>query len=130
MKSDYISFSQLDAHKNGFHNAGYQFISTSSNLGFTLWTLFICTKLFFVITNIILFFVKTRTRCGKLRLRRRYTQILENISTRSFINFEMSSSIIQVTCAFVYLRFSASYKSDVTISATKLWHYDFFVAVV
>ena len=56
--------------------------------------------------------------------------MLENVSTRSYINFEMSSSIIQVTSAFVYLRFSETYKSEITISATKLWHMDFFVALM
>ena len=56
--------------------------------------------------------------------------MLENVSTRSYINFEMSSSIIQVTSAFVYLRFSENYKSEITISATKLWHMDFFVALM
>ena len=105
LHSDYITLSQLDAHKNGLDSAGYRVISASSNLGFTFWTLFILTKLFLVISNIILFFVKTRTRCGQLRLRSLYIHILENISTPSYINFELSSSIVQLTSGFIYLRF-------------------------
>jgi len=109
---------QPDTLKIGLQSVGYQFISTSSNLGFTLLTLFYLTKLFFIFSNTILFFVKTRNRCGKLRLGRRCIRITENISTGSYFNFEMSCSIVQITSAFVYLRFSKTYKSTTMISET------------
>jgi hypothetical protein len=118
LNSDYHTFNQPDAPKIGLHSAGYQFISASSNLGFTLLTLFYLTKLFFIFSNTILFFVKTRNRCGKLRLGRRCIRITENISTGSYFNFEMSCSIVQITSAFVYLRLSKTYKSTTMISET------------
>ena len=62
--SEIQNSNQLNANKQGLRNAGYRFLSVSLNLGFTLWSLFFFTKLFFVFTNMILFFVRTRTRCG------------------------------------------------------------------
>jgi hypothetical protein len=121
LDSDHIPCNQLDPHKHGLTSAGYQFISAQSNLGFTLCALFYLTKLFFIFSNSILFFVKKKNRCGKLRLGRRCIRIIENISTGSYFNFEMSSSIVQITSAFVYLRFSKTYKSTTMISETILW---------
>ena len=118
--SDYVKSSELEAYKQGLISAGYRFISVSSNMGFTLMTLFYATKLFFVSSNIILFFAKTKTRCRQLRLGSRCMRITENISTPSYFNFEMSSSIVQLTSAFVYLRFSKSYASKFSISETTL----------
>ena len=40
----------------------------------------------------------------------------------------MSTSIIQLTCAFVYLRFAETYYGSM-MSATRILHYDMFVAV-
>ena len=68
--ADYVTYNQRFSHKTGLLSAGYQFISVSANLGFTLLTLFYLTKLLFISTNIILFFVKKKTRCGQLRLGR------------------------------------------------------------
>ena len=107
---------------------GYRSISAWKNLGFALSMLFCITKLVFIVANILLFFVKTKNRCGKLRLRRRYVQILENISTPSYFNFEMSTSIIQLICAFVYLRFSETYYGYMW-SATRILHIDMFLSV-
>ena len=121
LNSDDVPYDQLDPHKHGLTSAGYQFISAQSNLGFTLCGLFYLTKLFFIFSNTILFFVKKKNRCGQLRLGRRCIRITENISTRSYFNFEMSSSIVQITSAFVYLRFSKTYKSTTMISETVLW---------
>jgi len=53
LHSDLHEFSQLDADKSGLQSAGYQFISDSRNLGFTLLTLFYLTKLFFICSNSI-----------------------------------------------------------------------------
>jgi hypothetical protein len=128
MHSEYETFSQLDHYKYGLRYAGYRFISAGKNLGFTVLTLFGITKLVFVLSNLLLFFVKTENRCGKLRLRSRYIHILENISTPSYFNFEMSTSIIQLICAFVYLRFSETYYGYMW-SATRVLHIDMFVAV-
>jgi len=122
-------YNQLDPQKYGLTSAGYEFISTQSNLGITLCALFYLTKLFFIFSNAILFFVKKKNRCGKLRLGRRCIRISENISTGSYFNFEMSSSIVQITSAFIYLRFSKTYKSSIEVSATLLWQLDFFVAL-
>ena len=121
LNSDNVPYNQLDPHKHGLTSAGYQFISAQSNLGFTLCALFYLTKLFFIFSNTILFFVKKYNRCGKLKLGRRCLSITENISTGSYFNFEMSSSIVQITSAFVYLRFSKTYKSTTMISETVLW---------
>jgi hypothetical protein len=126
--SEYATFSELDNHKYGLRYVGYRFISASRNLGLTIFILFGLTKLVFVVSNILLFFVKIKNRCGKLRLRRRYIQILENIATPSYFNFEMSSSIIQLTCAFVYLRFSETYYGYM-LSATRILHIDMFLSV-
>jgi len=106
---------------DGLNRAGYKFISPTSNLGITLLTLFYLTKFFFICSNTILFFVKKKNRCGKLSLGRRCIRITENISTGSYFNFEMSSSIVQITSAFVYLRFAKTYKSTTMISETILW---------
>jgi hypothetical protein len=54
--------------------------------------------------------------------------ILENISTPSYFNFEMSTSIIQLTSALVYLRFAETYYGS-KVSATRILHYDMYVAV-
>ena len=62
--SEIQNSSQLHANKQGLRSAGYRFISASLNLGFTLWSLFFLIKLVFVLSNIILFFAKKRTRCG------------------------------------------------------------------
>jgi hypothetical protein len=124
-----VLYDQLYPHKHGLTSVGYEFISAQSNLGFTLCVLFYLTKLFFIFSKTILFFVKKKNRCGKLRLGRRCIRITENISTGSYLNFEMSSSIVQITSAFVYLRFSKTYKSTTMISETILWQQDFFVAV-
>jgi hypothetical protein len=94
IQPEYAIFSELDNHKYGLRYVGYCFISFSKNWGFTLWTLFCITKVVFVLSNILLFFAKKENGCGKLRLKRRYIQILENISTPSYFNFEMSTSII------------------------------------
>ena len=125
---EYETTSQLDDHKYGLRYLGYRFISAWKNLGFAFMVLCLITKLVFVVSNILLFFVKTENRCGKLRLRKRYIHLLENISTPSYFNFEMSSSIIQLTCAFVYLRFSETYYSHM-ISATRIYHADLFLSV-
>jgi hypothetical protein len=127
--SEYATISQLDHHKYGLRYVGYQFISTSSNFGLTLFVLCVVTKIFLVSSNILLFFVKTENRCGPLRLRMRYVRLLENISTRSYFHFEMSSAIIQLTCAFVYLRFSKTYYTQM-ISATRILDNDMFVAII
>ena len=58
LNSDDVPLNQLDAHKHGLTSAGYQFISAQSNLGFTLCALFYLTKIFFIFSNTILFFVK------------------------------------------------------------------------
>jgi len=129
LNSDYHTFNQPDAPKIGLHSAGYQFISASSNLGFTLLTLFYLTKFFFITSNTILFFVKSKNRCGKLRIGRRCIRITENISKGSYFNFEISSLIIQITSAFVYLRFAKTYRSTTKVSATTLWQQDFFVTM-
>ena len=121
LDSDDVPYNQLYHHKHGLTSAGYQFISAQSNLGFTLCALFYLTKFIFIFSNTILFFVKKYNRCGKLKLGRRCLSITENISTGSYFNFEMSSSIVQVTSAFVYLRFSKTYKSTTMISETILW---------
>jgi hypothetical protein len=128
VQSEYATSSQLDEHKYGLGYAGYRFISALKNLGFALSTLFVITKFVFVVSNILLFFVKTKNRCGKLRLRRRYIHVLENISTPSYFNFEMSTSIIQITCAFVYLRFAETYYGYMW-SATRIFHIDMFLSV-
>ena len=121
LNSDDVPYNQLDPHKHGLISAGYHFISAQSNLGFSLCALFYLTKIFFIFSNTILFFVKKNNRCGKLKLGRRCISITENISTGSYFNFEMSSSIVQITSAFVYLRFSKTYKSTTMISETVLW---------
>ena len=128
MQSEYATSSQLEDHKYGLHYAGYRFISVWKNLGFAFWVLFFITKLNFVLSAILLFFVKTENRCGKLRLRRRYIHLLENISTRTYFNFEMSSSVIQLNCAFVYLRFSETYYGY-EISETRILDKDMFIAI-
>ena len=107
--SEYETFNQLDNYKYEFRYVGYRFISASRNLGLSIFILFSLTKLVFFASNILLFFAKKKNRCVKLRLRRSYINILENISTPSYFNFEMSTSIIQLTCALVYLRFSETY---------------------
>ena len=127
-KNSYAKSSLLDNHKHGLRYAGYSFISASKNLGFALSTLFLITKLVFVFSKLLLFFAKNKNRCGKLRLKRRYIYLLENISTPFYFNFEMSISIIQLTCAFVYLRFSETYWGN-KLSATRIVHYDMFVAI-
>ena len=114
---DYITFRQPEVHKQGLQSVGYKFISASSNLGITLLILFYMTKLLLISSNLILHFTR-RTRCGKLRLGRHLKRITENISTGSYFNFEMSSSIVQITSAFVYLRFSKTYKSSTMFSET------------
>ena len=129
LDSEKITFSLLDVHKHGLQSAGYHFISASSNLGLTLLTFFFLTKFFFISSNVLLFFAKTKNRGGKLRLGRVCLRITENISSGSYFNFEISSSIIQITSAFVYLRFSETYKSTTKVSATTLWQQDFFIAV-
>ena len=53
---------------------------------------------------------------------------LENISTPSYFNFEVSTSIIQLMCAFVYLRFSETYYGYMW-SATRILHIDMFLSV-
>jgi hypothetical protein len=126
--SEYVTPSQLDHLKYGLGYAGYRSISAWKNLGFTFSALFLTTKLVFVISNILLFFVKTKNRCGKLRLRRQCVTMLENISTLSYFNFEMSSSIMQLTGAFVYLRVSETY-FGYKVSATRILHYDMFVSI-
>jgi len=128
MQSEYATSSQLDNLKYGLRYPGYQFISTGKNFGFALLVLFCLTKWVFVVSNILLFFAKTENRCGKLRLRRRYIHLIENISTPSYFNFEMSTSIIQLTCAFVYLRFSETYYGYMW-SATRILHIDMFLSL-
>ena len=91
-------------------------------------TLFCITKWAFIVSNILLFFVKKYSRCGKLRLRRSCIHLIENFSTPSYFHFEMSSSIIQLTCAFVYLRFSETYYGYVW-SATRILHIDMLLSV-
>ena len=49
------------------------------------------------------------------------------MSTPSFLNFEMSSSIVQLTSAFVYLRFTETYYTN-KISATEIVDFDMVVA--
>jgi hypothetical protein len=112
LNSDYITFRQPEVHKQGLQSVGYHFISASSNLGITLLILFYMTKLLLISSNIILHFTR-RTRCGKLRLGRHCTRIAQNTSIGSYFNFEMSTAIVQITSAFVYLRFSETYKSTV-----------------
>ena len=129
MQSEYATSSQLDNLKYGLRYPGYQFISTGKNFGFALLVLFCLTKWVFVVSNILLFFAKTENRCGKLRLRRRYIHLIENISTPSYFNFEMSTSIIQLTSALVYLRFSETYYAYM-ISATRMFHFDLYVAII
>jgi hypothetical protein len=73
---EYATSSQLDDHKYGLRYLGYRFISAWKNLGFAFMVLCLITKLVFVTSNILLFFVKTENRCGKLRLRRRYVHLL------------------------------------------------------
>ena len=128
MHSEYAKANQLDNHKYGLRYAGYRFISAGKNLGFALSMLFCLTKWVFVVSNMLLFFAKKKNRCGKLRLRRRYIHLLENISTPSYFNFEMSTSIIQLTCAFVYLRFSETYYGYMW-SATRILHIDMFLSI-
>ena len=130
LNSDYVSFSELDQYSFGLGYSGYEFVSVSSNLGFCFLVLFGLSKFLFVLSNILLFFAKTRNRCWDLRLRRQYVSILENISTPSYFNFEMSSSIIQLTGAFVYLRFAKSYYYQDEISATDVLHHDMFLAIL
>ena len=76
LNSDDLKLRQLDSNKNGLRTAGYQFISATRNMGFTLWTFFYLTKIVFIFSNIILFFVKRKTRCGQLRLSRHCIRIM------------------------------------------------------
>ena len=111
----------ISANKYGLGNAGYHFISVTGNMGFILVTLFYMTQIFFFCSSLILFFVYKPRRCGQLRLGKRCLHITENISTPSYINFGMSSSIVQLISALVYLRFSDSYASKLSISDTRVF---------
>jgi hypothetical protein len=126
--SEYDTPSQLDNLKYGLRYVGYRYISAWKNLRFALSTLFILTKCFFIVSNILLFFAKKKNRCGKLRLKRRCIHAFENFSTPSYFQFEMTTSIIQLTTAFLYLRFSESYYGY-KISATRVLDKDMFVSV-
>ena len=128
MQSEYATSSQLEDHKYGLRYVGYRFISNWKNLGFALQTLFCITKLVFIVSNILLFFAKNNNRCGNLRLRSRYLRLLKNISTPSYFNFEISSSIIQLTCAFVYLRLAKTYYGY-KMSGTRILHIDMFLSI-
>jgi len=66
-----------------------------------------------------------------LKLKKSYVRVLEHLSTPCFTSFEMSSQIVQLTSAFVYLRYEESYYSDIIIlEATTLLHHDAIISLV
>ena len=92
--------------------------------------LFILTKLLMILSSVILYFVKNRTRCGKLHLKKSYIHILEHISTPCFFSFEMSSQIVLLSSAFIYLRFAKSYWSNsIILEGTQLLQFDFYLSI-
>ena len=109
-------------------NAGYHSYSVEQNLGTTLLALCIFLKFFYVWGGMLLYLAKKNTRC-KLRLPHPVITLLENLSTPAYFQFEMSASIITLTSALIYLRFTPSYESEVVVSATRLWTMDWFLSV-
>jgi len=53
-----VRFGEGGGWKGGLEGVGYRFVSVERNLGFTLITLFYLSKLLFISSNILLFFVK------------------------------------------------------------------------
>jgi len=128
LTGEYERISELGGRKYGLKYAGYRDVSVGKNLGYFL-TLFWVTKVVFVGASVLLFFVKTENRGGRLRLGRRCVRMLENVSTPAYFNFEISTSIIQIICAFVYLRFSETYYGYM-LSSTRILHIDMFLSII
>ena len=99
-------------------------------MGSTMTGLYLLTNFMLIFSSLTLFFVKNKTRLGKLRLKNSYVSVLEHLSTPCFFSFEMSSQIVRLVSAFVYLRFSESYMSEVEImGGTRLWSSDMFLCL-
>ena len=128
--SDYANTSDLDGVKPGLVNVGYGFISTFGNIKSSMLVLFILTKLLMILSSVFLYFVKNRTRCGRLHLKKTHVHILEHLSTPCFFSFEMSSQIVLLVSAFTYLRFAKSYWSDeIILEGTQLLQFDFYLSI-
>jgi hypothetical protein len=94
-----------------------------------MFAFFLLTKLLLILSSVILYFVKNRTRCAPLHLKKSYVRILEHLSTPCFFNFSMSSQIVLLTSAFIYLRFAASYWSDeFMLEGTQLLQFDAYLS--
>ena len=65
-----------------------------------------------------------------MKLKRNFVRILEALSTPCIISFEMSSQLLQLVSAFTFLRFTDSYWSEVVVSGTRLFKFEWFVAMI
>ena len=126
-----MKVSELENLKPGLVNVGYKYISTMRNIKSTMFTMFIITKVLLILSSIILYFAKTKTRCKPLRLKHTSTSLLHHLSTPSFFSFHIPSSILLLTSAFIYLKNAKSYSSEtVILGGTVLWEKDAFLAIL
>ena len=128
-KSHYLKESEIEKLKPHLINVDYRLISAFSNIKSTVFVLFILTNIMLIFSSITLYFVKNKTGLGQLHLKKSYVHILEHLSTPCFFSFQMSSQIVILVSAFVYLRFAKSYWSDMFIlEGTQLLHFDAYLS--
>ena len=57
-------------------------------------------------------------------------KITYHLAVPAFVNFEVSSSIVQLISAFVYLKFAETYLSEFKLDETKISSQDWFVSTM